>query len=52
MDIPAEQSKAPCRKTKIVKNFFQKDSVTVMDWPAQSPVSTTRKFVRYKKSAN
>ena len=32
-----QQDSIPWHKTKKVKNFFQKNSVTVINWPAQSP---------------
>ena len=32
-----QQDNMPCHKTKKLKNLFQKNFVTVKDWPAQSP---------------
>lgn len=32
-----QQDLAPCHTSKLTKNFFQKQKITVLDWPGNSP---------------
>jgi hypothetical protein len=36
-DFVFQQDNAPCHKSAYTRKFFEKNGITVIEWPAQSP---------------